>query len=228
MMRANFAGFERARISAVPFRVAKGVGFSPLGRGLSGLRILASVLLLLCTAALAQSERRKPAQPATTRAECSTQAEFCVTVPATWKRLGDDFDGDGFVVAEPRTGATQDQWNLLTAAARDIPEPQAGKEPMSLDEFISDSLMMLSQHAQINTMERRRLEIAGHPAQVLRVAYDDPDGKRVLELLGFIDGEDGAFYMLSLRIRPEDEQRMTAVFDRIVHSWRSTAKPSAK
>jgi len=190
--------------------------------------LLAGAVLLLCTAALAQSTQRKPSQPATTRAECSKQAEFCVTVTAAWKRLGDAFDGDGFVVAEPNAQRPEAQWNLLTAAARDIPEPQAGKEPMSLDEFISDSLMMLSQQAQINTMERRRLEIAAHPAQVLRVAYDDPDGKSVLELLGFIDGEDGAFYMLSLRFRPDDEQRMTPAFDHIVRSWRSTAKPATR
>lgn len=188
------------------------------------LKLFASGMLLLCTSALAQSAAPKPSQPATTRAECSKPAEFCVTVPATWKRLGDAFDGDGFVVAEPKNGAPEEQWNLLTAAARDIPEPQAGKEPMSLEEFISDSLMMLSQQAQINTMERRRLEIADHPAQVLRVTYDDPEGKSVRELLGFIDGEDGAFYMLSLRFRPEDEQRMMPAFDRIVRSWRSTAK----
>jgi hypothetical protein len=192
------------------------------------LNFLTGAVLLLCSAALAQSAQRKPTQPSATRAECSKQAEFCVTVPSAWTRLGDAFDGDGFIVAEPNTGAAQEQWNLLTAAARDVPEPQAGKEPMSLDEFISDSLMMLSQHAQINTMERRRLQIADHPAQVLRVAYDDPDGKPVLELLGFIDGEDGAFYMLSLRFKPDDEQRMTPAFDRIVRSWRSTAKPATK
>lgn len=157
------------------------------------LRFFASAVLLLCTAALAQTTPQKPTQPATTRAECSKQAEFCVTVPTAWKRLGDIFDGDGFVVAEPKANAPQEQWNLLTAGARDIPEPQAGKDPMSLDEFISDSLMMLSQHAQINTMERRRLDISGHAAQVLRVSYDDPDGKSVVELLGFIDGDDGAF-----------------------------------
>jgi hypothetical protein len=191
-------------------------------------QLLAGAVLLFCIAALAQSAQRKPSQPAATRAECSKQAEFCVAVPTAWVRLGDDFDGDGFVVAEPTPEMPQAQWNLLTAAARDVPEPQPGKEPMSLDEFISDSLMMLSQQTQINTMERRRLEIADHPAQVLRVAYDDRDGKSVLELLGFIDGEDGAFYMLSLRFRPDNEQRMTPTFDRIVRSWRSTAKPATK
>jgi hypothetical protein len=186
-------------------------------------KLLAGAVLLLSTAAPAQSAQRKTTQPAATRAECSNQAEFCVAVPAAWKRLGDDFGGDGFVVAEPKTGAPQEQWNLLTAAAREIPEPQADKGPMSLDEFISDSLMMLSKNAQINTMERRRLQIADHPAQVLRVAYDDPEGKSVLELLGFIDGDDGAFYMLSLRFRPDDEQRMTPAFERIVRSWHSSA-----
>jgi len=223
MMRLGcISGFERARLSAVPSRLAKHRGFSPWGRT----PFLFSAVLLLCGAALAQSAQPKPSQPATTRAECSKQAEFCVTVPAAWKRLGDAFEGDGFVVAEPKANAPEAQWNLLTAAARDIPEPQPGKEPMSLDEFISDSLMMLAQQAQVNTMERRRLEIGGHPAQVLRVAYDNADGKSVLELLGFIDGDDGVFYMLSLRFEPADEERMTAAFDHIVRSWHSTAKPA--
>jgi len=192
------------------------------------LTLFASAVMLLSSAALAQSALQKPAHPAATRAECSKGAEFCVTVPAAWKRLGDAFEGDGFVVAEPKANAPQEQWNLLTAAARDIPEPQPGKEPMSLDEFISDSLVVLAQQAQVNTMERQRLEIGGHAAEVLRVAYDNSEGKKVLELLGFIDGDDGAFYMLSLRFAPDEEQRMTPTFDRIVRSWRSTSGPAER
>src|SRR5689334_11016081 len=54
----------------------------------------------------------KPRKPAATalRNECLDSVGLCIGVPIAWQRLGNIFDGLGFVAAEPHPGVDSESW----------------------------------------------------------------------------------------------------------------------
>src|SRR5208337_3802760 len=70
------------------------------------------------------------------RTECVQSVGLCVTVPASWQRLGNVFGELGFVVAESHPGADSATWPQLTVAAMDVPAQKSGGGAPSLDSLV--------------------------------------------------------------------------------------------
>ena len=169
------------------------------------------------------SKGAKAPEIAEWRSECSKAGGFCVQVPMAWKSLGEVFDGAGFVVAEPDTKKPQDDWNQITAAATDMPEATNGHERPTTDELIDIILGSPSSGIHAQTLERKRMMIAGMPAEVLKIrlkaAEEATDAVEFIALLD--DGE--TIYSVAVGCAPSDAARLEPVFDHVLHSWKATA-----
>ena len=124
-------------------------------------RVAFLVLFCLLLAAIAQGQT---APPRSTR-YCLELGGFCFNHPAGWSNLGAVYNGAGVVFAEPNKARAQADWNHITAATLDLPEPAEGSERPSMNELI-DQVMTAPEGAAIRTLERmetvlRRLPLAG-------------------------------------------------------------------
>jgi len=158
------------------------------------------------------------------RAECAKAVELCVTVPASWQRLGDIFDDLGFVVAEPHEGVDSALWPQLSVAAIDVPPQKPGSAPRSLDELVEIVLTPDGTFTSSETLQRTRLLINGADAEILRVRlHDDANKPEMIEEVALIEGDEEMVYSIALRCAPGDFDRLDPVFQRAAHSWRIKA-----
>jgi hypothetical protein len=161
----------------------------------------------------------------TGRSECALAVGLCVTVPASWQRLGNVFDDLGFVVAEAHPGADSATWPQLTVAAIALSPQKNGIVP-SLDSIVESVLTPDGSFTSAETLQRTHLLINGSNAEIVRVLLHDEAGNAdATEAVALIEGDDGLVYSIALRCAPEEFARLEAVFQRAVHSWR--IKPSA-
>jgi hypothetical protein len=157
------------------------------------------------------------------RSECSKAGGFCIQIPATWKALGDVFDGAGFVVAEPDVKKSQDDWNQITASATDMPEATDGRERPTTDELIDIILGSPSSGIQAQTLQRSKSMIAGMPAEVLKIRLKAKESSTdAIEYIAMMDDGE-TIYSVALGCSPEDAARLEPIFDRVVHSWKAVA-----
>jgi hypothetical protein len=170
------------------------------------------------------------------RSECAVAGGLCVTVPASWQRLGNVFDDLGFVVAEPHPGADSATWPQLTVAAIEVP-PQKdanGTAPSlvapSLDALVDIVLTPNGSFTSAETLQRTRLMLNGRDAEIVRVLlHDDANKSEAIEAVMLTEGDGGLVYSIALRSAPQDSTRLEPVFQRAVHSWRikqSAAQPA--
>jgi hypothetical protein len=199
--------------------------------------IAAAVLFIGLAAATAQSppgpsspapkaapSAHKPA--AAVRAECVLAVGLCVTVPASWKRLGDVFDDLGFVVAEPHPGADPASWPQLTVAAIDVPPPSTGASAPSLDSLVDIVLTPDGSFTSAETLQRTHLLLNHAEAEIVRVQlHEEADKPGAVEAIALIQGDDGLVYSIALRCAPEEFARLEPVFQQAARSWR--IKPPA-
>jgi hypothetical protein len=160
--------------------------------------------------------------PAAVRSECIAATGLCVTVPATWNRLGDIFDDLGFVVAEPHAGVDSATWPQLTVAAIDIPPKKDASGVAvapSLDAVVDIVLMPDGSHTSAETLQRTRLLLNGREAEIVRVRLHDEKSDAV-ESIALIEGDDGLVYSIALRSSAQDPDRLEPVFQKVIHSWR--------
>ena len=176
------------------------------------------------SAATAPKAAPKASSAAQWRTECSKAGGYCIEVPKAWKLLGEVFDGAGFVVAEPDAKKAQEDWNQITAAATDMPEPPAGEQRPTTDELIDIILGSPSSGIQSQTLQRSTLVVAGMPAQLLKVrlrSKSEADAADAIEFIALLD-DDETIYSVALGCAPEDAARLEPIFEHVLHSWKAT------
>jgi hypothetical protein len=164
------------------------------------------------------------------RSECVEAVGLCVTVPATWQRLGNIFDDLGFVVAEPHVGADSSTWPQINVAAIDVSPQKAGGGTPSLDALVDIVLTPDGSFTSSETQQRTRLLLKGANAEILRVKLHDAAAKdesrvETIEEVALIEGDEGLVYSIALRCTPEEFTRLDPIFQKTIHSWR--VKPPA-
>ena len=184
------------------------------------------------------TKNRKPAAAAL-RSECLDSVGLCVSVPAAWQRLGDVFEGLGFVAAEPHPGAGPETWPHLTVAAIDVSAKEGDGDTAtasatpSLDALVERMLTPGGALASAHVLERRSLLLNGANAQIVRVGLpEEAGGAEAIEAVALIEGDAGLVYSVALRCSPPDFNRLEPVFQQALESWRlesaegtSPAKP---
>jgi hypothetical protein len=162
--------------------------------------------------------------PPAGRAECTVAVGLCVTVPASWQRLGDVFDELGFVVAEPHAGVDSASWPQLTVAAIDVPprkDATGAAVAPSLDALVELVLTPDGSSTTAETLQRTRLLLNGRDAEIVRVRLHGEDNRsEAVEAVAMIEGDDGLVYSIALRSAAQDSTRLEAVFQKVIHSWR--------
>lgn len=172
--------------------------------------------------------------PTAGRTECAVGAGLCVTVPASWQRLGDVFDDLGFVAAEPHSGTDSATWPQLTVAAIDVPGAKAtgatAASRPSLDALVDIVLTPDGSFTSAETVERSHLMLNDADAEIVRVRlHDEVNKSETIEEIALIEGEDGLVYSIALRCAPQDFVRLEPVFQKAAHSWHikeAAAKPA--
>lgn len=154
--------------------------------------------------------------------ECVAEDGFCVTVPQSWRRLGEVFGGQGLVVAEPQEGQDNSHWPQLTIAVLDArPDEKSGRPAPTLDALMDSVLMPNAAQATIETVHRQRLMTHGASAQMVTVRLHGPDGRvDAVEDVALIDAGNGLIDSVALRCAPQDFARLEPIFIRVVHNWR--------
>jgi hypothetical protein len=192
------------------------------------MKVLTAIVILCASlSAVAQSSAGKGARAGTGKAaavsgrtECTVSVGLCVTVPASWQRLGDIFNDLGFVVAEANSGADQSTWPQLNVAAIDVPAQSNGTRP-SLDSLIDIVLTPDGSFTTSETMQRSRLLLNGSNAEIIRVKlHNETTNSETIEEVALIEGDEGLVYSIALRCAPQDFSRLEAVFQKAAHSWR--------
>jgi hypothetical protein len=187
--------------------------------------------------AAAQSPGRDSATPKPTahkavaalRTECALAVALCVSVPASWQRLGEVFDDLGFVVAEPHPGADPASWPQLTVAAIDVPPQKDAAGAVtapSLDSLVDLALTPDGSFTSAETLQRTHLLLNHADAEIVRAQlHDEVDQPGAIETIALIQGDDGLVYSIALRCAPQEFARLEPVFQKAAHSWH--VKPSA-
>jgi len=187
--------------------------------------LLCLALLSVCAPAQGTPEtphgktKQQKTAPAALRSECIAEVGLCVSVPASWQRLGDVFGALGFVAAEPRPG-DQAGWPQLTVAALPPLEGSEG-QAASLDLLVDRMLVPDESFPAAKTLQRRRLKLGGAEAELVRVQLPATGNASsgVIEQLALIDGGNGFVYSIALRCAPEDLARLEPIFQQAAASW---------
>ena len=212
--------------------------------------LIAALFLCACLGVPASSfaqaaTGRKTSAPAL-RTECVLSAGLCVTVPASWQRLGNVFDDLGFVVAEPHPGVDSADWPQLTVVAIPPTEQDKGSADAtssatpsatpsatssaspSLDSLADRLLAPGGSLPPSRTLQRSRLLLNGAPAEILRVQlYDQAGNAGAIEEVALIEGDDGLFYSIALRCAPQELARLEALFQQSAASWHIQPAPAS-
>jgi hypothetical protein len=170
------------------------------------------------------------------RTECVLSVGLCVTIPASWQRLGDVFEDLGFVAAEPHPGVDSAAWPQFTVAAINLPAQNphtqnhggtASAAP-SLDSLLDLVLTPDGSFASAQTLQRTRLLLNGADAEIVSVQLHDEAGNAgAIEAIALIQGDDGLVYSIALRCAPQDFARLEPLFQQTARSWRIKAPASA-
>lgn len=168
------------------------------------------------------AQPQKETAPRWTR-YCLQPGGFCFEHPAGWTDLGAVYDGAGVVFAEPSKERAQTDWNHITAAALDLPEPVAGSERPSMNELIN-RVMTPPEGAAMHTVERMETVVGGYPAQVITAEVQEQGNPVATEQVAFIDADD-VLYTVALRCAPADYRRLKPVFLKVLKSWSELPPP---
>jgi hypothetical protein len=157
---------------------------------------------------------------------CLDAGDFCFDHPAGWSNLGAVYDEGSVVFAEPNKEKARTEWNHITAAAIDFPEPAEGSERMPLNDMIGQA-MTAPQGSTIHTVERTEMMIGGYPAQVITAEVQEQGKTVATEQVAFIDGDD-VLFSVALHCAPADYRRLKPVFLRVLKSWHDIAEPASR
>lgn len=186
--------------------------------------------------ALAQTtQTQKPAAPAPPQGaqraavgkltqRCSAAGGFCLQVPEAWQDMGEVFEGAGFVVAEPSRNRPKENWNNITAAAVELPEPEAGKERPALEELVDVVLGSPAEGTTMETVRRSREMIADMPAEIVQIRLRSKTSEW-MEQVALLDADE-IVYSVAMGCAPGDVARLQPVFDRVLRSWKPAPPPT--
>ncbi len=142
-----------------------------------------------------------------TRRDCATRAKtVCASVPATWTRLGDVYDGLGFVVGEPNESTKQDLWNSMTVAL--VPTEGPGDEAPSAGDIMDRTLE--NPDGPQATVRRWRESISGVEVEFARIRVGGSDAERI-EQIAFAQQGDNVLACV-LNSTPQDADRLSSVW----------------
>jgi len=179
------------------------------------------VLFCLLLASILQAQ----SAPRGTR-YCLQLGGFCFDHPAGWTDLGAVYNGAGVVFAEPNKERAQTDWNHITAAALDLPDPAEGSERPSMNDLINQ-VMKPPEGAAMHTVERMETVVGGYPAQVITAEVQEQGKAVATEQVAFIDADD-VLYTVALRCTPADYRRLQPVFLQVLKSWREMPPPPSQ
>lgn len=149
---------------------------------------------------------------------CSPAGGFCLQVPEAWQDMGEVFEGAGFVIAEPSRNRPKENWNNITAAAVELPEPGPGKERPALEELVDVVLGSPAEGTTMETVRRSREMIADMPAEIVQIRLRSKTSEW-MEQVGLLDADE-IVYSVALGCAPGDAARLQPVFDRVLRSWK--------
>ncbi len=178
-----------------------------------------ALFLLFSTFCLAQAGQ-KPSTPARPHGPnyCNQDLGFCFDYPASWKMLGEVYDGHGVSVAPPQQG-DESQWAQVTVAAVEIP-PREGKDPPTVEDLVTSLVgKMTEQTDSMETVRRSQVTLGGHPAQLLQVHYQE-SGNLWGETIVAMDGGNGSFYIVVYKALATDEAKYQTEVENILKSFR--------
>ena len=167
------------------------------------------------------------------QSECLESFGFCISVPADWRRVGEIFNGLGFVTAEPHAGTDPAAWPQLTVAAIEVSAKEGADDKPSLDALVERMLTPEGALASAHVLERSSLLLNGANAQIVRVGLPEEAGRaEAIETVALIEGDEGLVYSIALRCSPPDVNRLEPVFRQAIESWRleneaSSAAPTS-
>ncbi len=156
---------------------------------------------------------------------CLEAGGFCFDRPAGWSDLGAVYNEASVVFAEPSKEKARTEWNHITAAAMDFPEPAAGSERVPMNDLIRQA-MTPPQGSTIRTVERAEMMVGGYPAQLITAEVQEQGKTVATEQVAFIDGDD-VLYSVALRCAPADYRRLRPVLLRVLKSWSEIEEPES-
>jgi len=177
------------------------------------------------SSANSSAQSQKEPAPRWTR-YCLELGGFCFEHPAGWTDLGAVYNGAGVVFAEPNRERAQTDWNHITAAALDLPEPAAGSERPSMNEVIHQ-VMTPPEGAAMHTVERMETIVGGYPAQVITAEVQEQGKPVSIEQVAFIDADE-VLYTVALGCAPADYRRLKPVFLKALKSWSEMPPPPSQ
>lgn len=157
------------------------------------------------------------------RAECSEEGGFCVNVPASWKRLGDVFDGLGFVVAQPDSKTPEDAWTQITVTVLPFDEEDEQAEPPTVDQVVDMMLENPREGTEMQTLQRASEVLGGRQAQTTRVRLTTDAGVKV-EQVAVLQTEN-EIYSLAVSSPEADVEKLAPILRDAAASLRE--KPMA-
>jgi hypothetical protein len=186
----------------------------------SRMRFLLLVLLGLSTIAVSQTAPKPAPKPLPTNKYCQPDGGFCFRYPASWRVLGEVFEGKGVVVA-PEQKQEREHWDEVTVALV-VPPPKKPGDAVTIDQLIEQAASGVHESGQsFETLDRQRRRVDGKPAQMVKLHYvDKADGQEWIEELVFVEGTDAEIYSLALKYSPTSTSKIEPAFSHIVDSWK--------
>ena len=177
-----------------------------------------SFALVLLLSSLASSQTAVPPAKPRVSVYCNQDLGYCFDYPASWKMLGEVYEGHGATVAPVQQGDSS-QWAQVTVAAIDIPTSE-GKDAPSLEDLVTTLVgKMAEQTSKMETVRRSQETLAHHSAQLFQVHYDE-GGKRWGETIVAMDGGNGTFYTVVYKALADDEAKYKTQVEGILKSFR--------
>jgi hypothetical protein len=167
--------------------------------------------------------KASPGASAPTKRFCQANAGFCVSYPANWLVLGEAF-GNGTIIA-PEQKTERALWDEVTVATV-VPVPGENQTAPSIEDLINTAMnTMQAEGRNPQTLERQQRTVADLPAQMIRIRYNDDDGRNWIEELVFIEGPEQEIYSVALKAQPANVSHLEPAFASILRSWKLQAQP---
>lgn len=184
------------------------------------LRAVLLALITMQTGVLVFSQTAPPAHPAAPwKRYCQSDGGFCFKYPASWKMLGEIYDGKGVVVA-PVQKEDQSFWDNITVAMV-APPTEGDDEGIGLNGVIQQaSAGMRDAGVNFQTLQRQERTVDAKPAEMLKAQYrDKATGRDWVEELVFIEGPDNEIYSVALKCAPDHAFRLELVLTEVLRTW---------
>jgi hypothetical protein len=166
------------------------------------------------------AQAAKPAHPtAAAKRYCQPEDGFCFRYPASWKILGEIYDGKGVVVA-PVQKEDQSFWDNITVAMV-APPTEGDDEGIGLNGVIEQAAEGMRDAGQnFQTLQRQQRTVDAKPAEMLKAQYrDKTTGRDWIEELVFIQGPENEIYSVALKVAPQNTAKLEPAFAEILRTW---------